>query len=81
MTLPKDWDKSKSNIESERHSSSNIMSRVLKLVTPLVIFLIIWVVARIAINSAFDEADRMLAQGCYSTSTDWLGVPKDFVCP
>jgi hypothetical protein len=81
MTLPKDWDKSKSNIGSERHSSSNIMSRVLKLITPLVIFLIIWVVARIAINSAFDEADRMLAQGCYSTSTDWLGVPKDFVCP
>ena len=24
MTLPKDWDKSKSNIESERHSPSNI---------------------------------------------------------
>ncbi|HET6726667.1 MAG TPA: hypothetical protein VFH19_01425 [Nitrososphaeraceae archaeon] len=81
MTLPKDWDKSKSNIESERHSSSNTMSKVLKFITPLIIILIIWVVVRAAINSAFDEADRMLAQGCYSTSRDWLGVPKDFVCP
>jgi uncharacterized membrane protein YkvI len=81
MTLPKDWDKSKSNIEFERHSSSNTMSKVLKFITPLIIILIIWVVVRAAINSAFDEADRMLAQGCYSTSRDWLGIPKDWICP
>jgi|GEM_PF-4169564 len=83
MTLPKDWDKSKSksNTESDRHSSSNIMSKVLKLITPLVIILIIWVVARSLVNSGFDEADRMLAQGCYYTSTDWLGAGKDWICP
>ncbi len=65
MTLPKDWDKSKSNIESERHSSSNTVSKVLKFITPLVIILMIWVVVRAAINSGVDEADIMLAQGCY----------------
>jgi hypothetical protein len=81
MTLPKDWDKSKSDTESERQPISPIISRILKFFTPLVIILIIWVVLRAAINSGFDEADRMLAQGCYSTSTDWLGIPKDFVCP
>ena len=81
MTLPKDWDKSKSNIESERQSISPRTSRILKFITPLVIILIIWVVVRAVINSRFDEADRMLAQGCYYTSTDWLGAGKDWICP
>ena len=81
MTLPKDLDKSKSNIESEHHSSSNTMSKVLKFIIPLIIIFIVWMVVRFSINSGFDEADRQLAQGCYSTSTDWLGIPRSFVCP
>jgi hypothetical protein len=80
MTLPKDWDKSKTNTESERQSMSTVTMRVLKFIIPLMIIFIIWMVARAAVNSGFDEADRMSAQGCYSTSSDFLGVPKDFVC-
>jgi hypothetical protein len=78
MTLPKDWDKSKI---TKRQPMSPTTTRILKSIIPLITILIIWLVARFMINGAFDEADRMLAQGCYSTSTDWLGVPKDFVCP
>jgi hypothetical protein len=33
------------------------------------------------VNNGFDEADKMLAQGCIYTSTDWMGVPRSFVCP
>ena len=80
MTLPKDWDKSKSNTESERRSSLNTV-KVLKFIIPLAIIFIVWTVARSVVNSGFDEADRMLAQGCYYTSTDWLGVGKDWICP
>jgi hypothetical protein len=80
MTLPKDWDKSKINTESERRSSSNTI-KILKFINPLVIIFIIWMVARSMVNSNFDEADRMLAKGCYYTSTDWLGAGKDWICP
>jgi hypothetical protein len=80
MTLPKDWDKSKINTESERRSSLNTV-KILKFIIPLVIIFIVWMVARSVVNSGFDEADRMLAQGCYYTSTDWLGVGKDRICP
>jgi cellobiose-specific phosphotransferase system component IIC len=81
MTLPKDWDKSKTNTESGRQSVSPRTMRMFKFIIPLIIIFIVWMVLRAAVNSGFDEADRMLAQGCYSTSTDFLGVPKDFVCP
>jgi len=80
MTLPKDWDKSKTNTESERRSSSNTI-KILKFIIPLVIIFIVWMVARSMVNSGFDEADRMLAKGCYYTSTDWLGAGKDWICP
>jgi hypothetical protein len=80
MTLPKDWDKSKSNNESKIRTSSNTV-KILKFIIPLIIIFIVWMVVRSAINSGFDEADRMLAQGCYYTSADWLGVGKDWICP
>lgn len=81
MTLAKDWDKSKTNTKSERQSMSPKTMRILKFIIPLLILFIIWMVTRAAVNSGFDEADRMLAQGCYYTSTDWLGVGKDWICP
>ena len=81
MTLPKDWDKSKTNTKSERQSMSPRTMRILKFIIPLLILFIIWMVSRAAINRGFDEADRMLSQGCYYTSTDWLGVGKDWTCP
>ena len=81
MTLPKDWDKSKTNSKSEGQSTSPRTMKILKFIILLLIIFIIWMVARAAVNSGFDEADRMIAQGCYYTSTDWLGVGKDWICP
>jgi hypothetical protein len=81
MTLPKDWDKSKINSKSKGQSTSPRTMRILKFIIPLLIIFIIWMVARAAVNSGFDEADKMLARGCYYTSTDWLGVGKDWICP
>jgi hypothetical protein len=80
MTLPKDWNKSKTNTARDRRSSLNTV-KILKFIIPLAIIFIVWMVARSVVNSSFDEADKMLAQGCYYTSTNWLGAGKDWICP
>jgi len=80
MTLPKDSYKSVTNTESEcRYSLDTV--KILKFIIPLVIIFIVCMVARSMSNSGFNEADRMLAQGCYYFSTDWLGDGKDWICP
>jgi hypothetical protein len=60
---------------------SSSTRKVLRFIIPLVIIFIVWMVARSMVNSSFDEADTMLAKGCYYTSTDWLGAGKDWICP
>jgi hypothetical protein len=80
MTLPKDWEKSKTNFKPERRTSPNRV-KILKFIIPLAIIFIVWMVATSMVNSSFDEADRMLAQGCYYTSTNWIGAGKDWICP
>ena len=47
----------------------------------MIVIFIIWMVMRQLVNNGFDEADKMLAQGCIYTSTDWMAVPRNFVCP
>ena len=69
----------RTNHVSER--SSNRTSKILIAIIPLIVIFTIWMVRRQIVNNGFDEADKMLAQGCVYTSTYWISVPKNFACP
>ena len=68
MTFPEDVNKSKLHWSvADKRLSLIIIGAVIA-----VVIFAIWLFFRLGTNSAFDDTDRYIAEGCYSLNSKWI---------